>query len=259
VPTFGEYTLAAEIEGKIKPAPLAKPVPPADEKDEAKGAAGEKKPAEPKPPKEVDLHVVLVADIDMLSDAFFQLREMGESQENEINFQFDNVAFVLNVLDKLAGDERFIEIRKRRPHHHTLTRIEKETQAAQDDEAKAHEEYLNGLQKDEEDLIKEMEDELKDLQNQKDADPMQQLIRVQIKQQELNRKMEVKLEQKKKVRRDKYNKIETNLNQEKAQYQKKYKIMAVILPPIPPLLVAIVVFSLRRKREREGVAKSRLR
>ena len=34
---------------------------------------------------------------------------------------------------------------------------------------------------------------------------------------------------------------------------------AVILPPIPPLLVAIVVFSLRRKREREGVAKSRLR
>ncbi len=116
-----------------------------------KDAAGEKKPAEP---KEIDLHVVLVADIDMLSDAFFQLREMGESQENEINFQFDNVAFILNVLDKLAGDERFIEIRKRRPLHHTLTRIEKETQAAQDEVAKAHEEYLNGVQKAEDDAEK---------------------------------------------------------------------------------------------------------
>jgi ABC-2 type transport system permease protein len=256
MPTFGEYTLAAEIEGKIKPAPLAKPVPPADEKDEAKGAAGEKKPAEP---KEIDLHVVLVADIDMLSDAFFQLREMGESQENEINFQFDNVAFILNVLDKLAGDERFIEIRKRRPHHHTMTRIEKETQAAQDEAAKAHEDYLNGVQKDEDDARKEMEEQLKDLQNQKDADPMQQLIKLQMKQQELNRKMEVSLEQKKRERKQKYDKIETNLNQEKQQFQKHYKIMALLIPPIPPLLVAIVVFTLRRKREREGVAKSRLR
>jgi ABC-2 type transport system permease protein len=259
VPTFGEYTLAAEIEGKIKPVPLAKPVPPADEKDEAKGSAGEKKPTETKPPKEVDLHVVLVADIDMLSDAFFQLREMGESQENEINFQFDNVAFILNVLDKLAGDERFIEIRKRRPRHHTMTRIEKETQAAQDEAAKAHEDYLNGVQKDEDDARKEMEEQLKDLQNQKDADPMQQLIKLQMKQQELNRKMEVSLEQKKRERKQKYDKIETNLNQEKQQFQKQYKIMALLIPPIPPLLVAIVVFTLRRKREREGVAKSRLR
>jgi ABC-2 type transport system permease protein len=265
VPTFGEYTLAAEIEGKIKPRQ-----PPAEEKDakkadqsnsddpkdEAKGSAGEKKPAQP---KEVDLHVVLVADIDMLSDAFFQLREMGESQENEINFQFDNVAFILNVLDKLAGDERFIEIRKRRPRHHTMTRIEKETQAAQDEAAKAHEDYLNGVQKDEDDARKEMEEQLKDLQNQKDADPMQQLIKLQMKQQELNRKMEVSLEQKKRERKQKYDKIETNLNQEKQQFQKHYKIMALLIPPIPPLLVAIVVFTLRRKREREGVAKSRLR
>ncbi|MGD0384143.1 MAG: Gldg family protein, partial [Thermoguttaceae bacterium] len=140
IPTFGEYTLAAEIEGKIKPRR-----PPAQEKvakktdqpktgdfkeDEKNKAEEEKKPEEP---KEVDLHVVLVADIDMLSDAFFQLREMGESTENELNFQFDNVTFILNALDKLAGDERFIDIRKRRPRHHTLTRIEKETQAAQDE------------------------------------------------------------------------------------------------------------------------------
>jgi len=41
--------------------------------------------------------------------------------------------------------------------------------------------------------------------------------------------------------------------------QDQYKLWAVVLPPIPPLLVAIVVFFTRRAREREGVAKSRLR
>jgi ABC-2 type transport system permease protein len=252
MPTFGEYTLAVEIEGKIKPMPLAKPVPPADEKD----SAGEKKPAES---KEVNLHVVLVADIDMLSDAFFQLREMGESQENEINFQFDNVAFILNVLDKLAGDERFIEIRKRRPHHHTLTRIEKETQAAQDEVAKAHEKYLSDVQKAEDEERKVVEEKVKELQEQKGGDTMQMLIQVQMLQNKLNQQMEAKLDRIKKDKKQEYDKIETDLNTKKQQYQKQYKMWAVILPPIPPLLVAIVVFSLRRKREREGVAKSRLR
>ena len=156
MPTFSQYILAAEIEGKITPrqpaegkdAKKAGEPDSDDPKPEDKDKAAEKKPAQP---KQVDLHVVLVADIDMLSDAFFQLREMGESQENEINFQFDNVTFILNVLDKLAGDERFIEIRKHRPHHHTLTRIEKETQAAQDEVAKAHDKYLSDVQKAEDD------------------------------------------------------------------------------------------------------------
>ena len=274
MPTFSEYILAVEIKGKITPVPPAKPVPPADEKDakkagdkadqpksddpkaEDKAATDEKKPA---PPKEVDLHVVLVADIDMLSDAFFQLREMGESQESEINFQFDNVTFILNALDKLAGDERFIEIRKRRPRHHTLTRIEKETQAAQEEVAKQHDKYLSDIQKAEDDERKVVEDKIKELQSQQNGDTMQTLIKVQMIQNDLNRKMEAKLDRIKREKKTEFDKIETDLNRKKEQYQRQYKMWAVILPPIPPLLVAVVVFSIRRKREREGVAKSRLR
>jgi ABC-2 type transport system permease protein len=41
--------------------------------------------------------------------------------------------------------------------------------------------------------------------------------------------------------------------------QDQCKIWAVLLPPIPPLIVAAVVFFTRRVREREGVARSRLR
>jgi ABC-2 type transport system permease protein len=266
IATFSEYTLAAEIEGKIKPhrpperekdAKKADQPKTGDSKEDEKNKAEEEK--KPEEPKEVDLHVVLVADIDMLSDAFFQLREMGESQENEINFQFDNVTFILNVLDKLAGDQRFIEIRKRRPLHHTLTRIEKETQAAQDEVAKAHEKYLSDIQKAEEDERKVVEEKVKELQSQQNADTMQLLIQVQMIQNDLNRKMEAKLDRIKRDKKQEYDKIETDLNTKKQQYQKQYKIWALILPPIPPLLVAIAVFSLRRKREREGVAKSRLR
>ena len=41
--------------------------------------------------------------------------------------------------------------------------------------------------------------------------------------------------------------------------QDRYKLLAVLLPPIPPILLAFFVFFHRRKAEREGVTASRLR
>jgi ABC-2 type transport system permease protein len=52
---------------------------------------------------------------------------------------------------------------------------------------------------------------------------------------------------------------QTKLNLEKQAVQFRYKLWAVLLPPIPPLLVAVAVFFTRRAREKEGVSRSRLR
>ncbi len=73
---------------------------------------------------------MLVADIDCLYSAFFQLRGSWQptSEQDEIEWRFENVTFVLNVLDSLAGDDRFIEIRKHRPVHRTLTKVAAETE-----------------------------------------------------------------------------------------------------------------------------------
>jgi ABC-2 type transport system permease protein len=49
------------------------------------------------------------------------------------------------------------------------------------------------------------------------------------------------------------------LEGEKRSLEQRYKWLAVFLPPIPPLIVAVVVFFTRRGREQEGVSKRRLR
>ena len=68
-----------------------------------------------------EINVVLVADIDPLYRDFFELRAQGTDPDREFNLNADNVTFVLNTLDELAGDDRFIDIRKRRPQHRVLT------------------------------------------------------------------------------------------------------------------------------------------
>ena len=53
--------------------------------------------------------------------------------------------------------------------------------------------------------------------------------------------------------------IEAELSTQIRGVQDEYKRWAVILPPIPPLLVAFFVYFRRRAREQEGVSRSRLR
>ncbi len=137
-PTGVEYVLAAEIRGK---ADLA------DDKQNAADPA-EKSTEKTPAPKENEMHVVLVSDIDLMADDFFRLRELGANNPDmDINFNFDNVTFILNILDAMAGDRRYIEIRKHRPKYRTLERIDQETEEARNQATKTREQFNEDFEK----------------------------------------------------------------------------------------------------------------
>lgn len=252
-PTAKPYALAAQIQGKMSDE--------ASKADANDGENTEKKPDDkPKEtPKEATINVVLVADIDMLSQVFFRLRDQGEIPELGIHLNFDNVTFILNALDSLAGDERFLEIRKRRPTYRSLRHIEQWTAKDRKDAADQIEEFAKNVEAEERKAQAAMEKEIAELKSRKNVDPNQMLIEVLMKQQDLQRRMESKIEQLRQEKNQERTKIETKLMLKIRGVQETAKLLAVLLPPIPPLLVAVAVFFSRRAREREGVAKSRLR
>lgn len=244
IPGEVPYILAAHIHGKLADAPAAK------------------EGAKPEENKSVNLNVVLVADIDMLHQEFFRLREQGEMPEGGLNFDFDNVTFVLNVLDSLAGDDRFVELRKRRPKHRTLSRIDASTEVARKKTDKAREKLQTGFEKareEEEKILKDKIAKLEERMKTEKIDSQELILRLAMAQQDGERRIQAKLEQlQQDTERDK-NRIETELNVQIQQVQDWYKLWAVVLPPIPPLVVAAAVFMFRRRQEREGVSQARLR
>ena len=166
-PTGDTYILAAHIQGKVKlPPSIDDPFRNPDKN------RGEKKPVEG------TVNVVVTTDVNMLSRPFFVLREQGERPEIGVHFRFDNVTYVLNVLDSLAGDNRFVEIRKRRPAHRMLARIEEETKDAKQAAADSREKFSKKYTEQERAEDKAIEDKVAELRKQKNTDLQQMAIQV---------------------------------------------------------------------------------
>ena len=88
---------------------------------------------------------------------------------------------------------------------------------------------------------------------------MQAMQQLASSQRLAQRKLDTKIEQLRRRRDAEVESVERKLESTIRREQDWQKWLAVILPPIPPLIVAFFVFFRRRAREREGVAKSRLR
>jgi ABC-2 type transport system permease protein len=266
-PTGRKYTLAAWIRGE-ESADKGSDGKDGKKKADDKAAKTDENPAGES--KERPIDVIYVGDIDLLHSEFVQLRNQPNP---DINFRFDNVPFVLNVIDAVAGDDRFLEIRTRKPRHSTLKTVEARAAAAREVEAaeaaKFRAKYTAEEQKADAEAkktyaqLQQAVDELRTKQkNGEVVDPgeflakMQQLAFVQEK---ANRSLEVTKERLRIEREKSLAEIQRKRDQDIQRIQNEFKVWATFIPPIPPLLVGIAVWIRRRIREREGISRSRMK
>jgi ABC-2 type transport system permease protein len=250
-PTHEAYILACHIKGKVKD---NLPMQDAKEKPAAKEAA-----ADDAAKKESQLNVILVADIDVLYSEFFNLRNRGQDEEADVNLDLDNVVFVLNVLDTLAGDDSFVEIRKRHPTHATLTKFEDSTAAARLRVMEAREKFRKEFEEKKDKEQKKLDDDIAKIQKRKDVDPGELLRLVEMAREGRQKELLRKTETLERERDEQIKASEREFARETREKQNSVKFAAVFWPPILPLLMGVAVFFNRRAREREGVSKARLR
>jgi ABC-2 type transport system permease protein len=250
-PTREYYTLAAHITGKLS-----------EEDAEEEAAAETKKDGDAKDEKKKreGINAVVVADLDLFYGEFFQFRQHAADPDRELDLSLDNITLTLNVLDVLAGDDRFVDIRKRRPKHRVLVTIDEKTKdakaLAEKEKHKYRQEFEDATAKEQGELDKKVADLKKRAANINQIEFIQLL---QLLQQEGNQRLEARKRQLQKELDQKITRIERDLNLQITREQDWYKMWAVVLPPILPMLVGLGVFFNRRAHEREGVSRNRLR
>jgi ABC-2 type transport system permease protein len=274
VTTHEPYIIAAHVSGDLNPdagkyltdkdgkeakdAQDAKAADAAAKGDE-KAKAAEEDALAGKAPEKTKINVVLVADIDWIAPIIFRLREMGQDPDSIIDFKFQNVAFVLNILDSLAGDTRFIDLRKRTRAHRILTKIEEATEDQRRESTDEQQKFVTDAKQKIDAAQDEFRKKMAELDARTDLDPRVKEQMMERERIRLERVRDVRIASFEKERNKTVKQSERELAAKIRGVQDRYKLLAVLIPPILPIILAFFVYFHRRKAEQEGVDTRRLR
>jgi ABC-2 type transport system permease protein len=221
-----EITLAARVKGSIPSMPPQAGQPPAAPSN---------------------LNYIFVADLDCISDLFFQLR--SDAPEG---LSFDNITFVLNSVDVLAGDESYVALRKRRPKHRTLEKFENLTKSHNEkmlDETKGAEEKAT---KERDEAQARFDAKVEEVRKRTDLDERRKEMEVRSLHEVENKRLQASLREVDERKKQAIERSKSTMKQSVSSIKKNIRNLAVFLAPIPALIMGLYMFT--RKMAAQGRA-----
>ncbi len=201
----------------------------------------------------VKLNAVVIADADVLGEEFFEIRKRGVE-----NLNLDNVTFILNAIDDLAGDASFIALRSRRPRHRTLEALEartrtyeqqRDTEAAQ--AAATAESRLAEAQA-------RLDRSVAEIRSRGDLDDQAKQIMISNVEAAENRRLQVARANIEDERQKQLEDARASMESSIRGIQNTIKLLAVTLPPIPAFVLFVLMSIRKLARERARIATDRL-
>lgn len=237
-PTGREYTLAARIHGKPRAARNG------SEDTQTADASSR------------DVHVIVIADLDLISDFFFAFRRQPVAELETLDF--DNVTFALNCVDVLASDDTFLDLRKKRPAFRTLARLEDESKRfidrSQEEQRKAEDEAKTQL----EEARKRLNDAVDSIRKSTEYDERTKESMVRYREQVEQRRLTLKEAEIEAQKDQAIFQSRASREQAIAALQNRVRMIAMIAPPLPALALGTFVFLVRRGRENRGANPERI-
>jgi ABC-2 type transport system permease protein len=198
-------------------------------------------------------NAIVLADSDLMGEEFFEIRKRGVE-----NLNLDNVTFLLNAIDSLAGEPSFIALRKRRPRHRTLEAVEARTriyEQKRDQDAQAAaataERRLREAQA-------RLDAAVAAIQARPDLDDQTRQIMISNLQTAENRRLQVARANIEDERQRALEDARVAMESSIRRIQNTIKLLAVVLPPIPAFLLFLAMSVRKLARERSRISTDRL-
>ncbi len=234
-PTPAAYTLAAHVQGETAPDTTA-----TNGSDDDTTSTVKK------------VNVIAIADLDFISEQFFQIRQQAVG-----NLNFDNVTFFLNCMDVLVGDESFIALRKKRVKHRTLETIEKQKRKFREQQLREEQEAEAEASRALREAQNRLNEKVEEVRQRTDLDERTKEIMAKNLREAEQRKFDALKEQIEAKKQAKIAESKERMEARIRSIQTNIKTMAVLLPPIPVFALGVLIFIRRQQREREGAAAAR--
>ena len=204
-------------------------------------------------------NVAVIADLDLFGNLFFVMRDRGGDVDGDglVDVRFDNVAFLLNLVDSLAGDDRFIDLRKRKAAFRRLTTVDELTKEARAERQAQFEKANLEAEAELEEAKRSLEAAVAGVRERQELDETTKAIMLQSAEEAENRRLQQRTEAIEREKAKAIAKVERKHQQAVSEVQNRIRLIAVLLPPIPALLLGGFIFARKRRRERELIPRSR--
>ncbi|PRP97452.1 ABC-type uncharacterized transport system [Enhygromyxa salina] len=208
-----------------------------------------------------DINAVVLTDLDMFADSFFSFHERGGDLDGDglIDMRFDNVTFLLNVIDSLLDDTRFIELRKRQPEFRRLAQVDDMTKKANED----RQARLKAASEAAENKIKEAQASLdaavQAIRAETGIDDRTKEIKIRAAEEAENRRLQAQTEQIEREKSQEIDKIKADHARAVDEVRDRIRVAAILVPPLPAILFGLLVFIRKRRRESATIPESRKR
>ncbi len=202
--------------------------------------------------KEMPLNVIFCSDIDMITDWFFLERNRGM-----LGVKFDNVTFVLNAVDTLAGDETFIPLRSRRASLRTLKFVENQTSSMRKSLNKEEKDAQDQMDEQLKNAEEELRAEIKKIEENAELDARSKDVQLQQKEQQLNRQLELQKTELERQLNSRIRKSGLEMKREIRRVESTVKIVACIIPAILPVCFGMLFLGLRNLAEQQSINPNR--
>ncbi|MBA3547881.1 MAG: GldG family protein [Nannocystis sp.] len=206
-------------------------------------------------------NVIVIADLDLFGDQFFVLNERGGDQDGDgvDEIKFDNVAFLMNAIDTLSGDVDLVDLRGRRSKYRRIDRVDEMTKEAS---ARRNEEIKVASTTAEADIKAAqaaLDAAVKKINDDATLDETTKAVLLKSAEEAENRRLNAKRE---KIQADKTRAVTRTQTEHLAavrQVEDKIRSIAVLVPPLPAILLGGFIFLRKRRREQDAIPTSRKR
>lgn len=202
--------------------------------------------------KHSPLNAIFVADVDLIADWMFNVVERRAA-----DLELDNIVFILNAVDELAGDDDFLRLRKRRAKSRTLVRVENAKAEFVKSRTEAEEEARKDAEKELEEVQESFDKEKEKIQNDKSMDPNTKVRQLLLLAERTSRELAFEEQKINRERDQEIEKIKAQSERKIRTIENRVRFWSIIVPPIPAILMGIVVWLMRYTSERNQIADER--
>ncbi len=200
------------------------------------------------------LNVIFVSDVDFLGDQFFDIRN-----EPDAFIDLDNVPFLLNAIDVLAEDDAYLDLRRRSQHDNRLTLVEKTRKEFDKKRQERRQQAVRDARKRRREAQKQFEEAREEIANDKSLDNRQKLMKLANVAQDESIKLKANEESIEKRKQKEVEQYKAEFQREVREAERGIMFWAIIIPPIPAILLGLIMLGVRVTSERSHLDPSRMR